>query len=115
MDATQKKPPATREEGETAPLGTYLPYIDPDVFFDADGRIYLYYSRNAYRNWVWDDDLGKYVEESNILAVPLTSAWWNDPTGRTMPAIDPSYRGANDVRGGPSGPRRDGWTQILSY
>jgi hypothetical protein len=115
MDATQKKPPATREEGETAPLGTYLPYIDPDVYFDADGRIYLYYSRNAYRNWVWDDDLGKYIEESNIYAVELTGDWWRDPTGTTMPAIAPAYRNANLAPDDPPGTRKDGFVPIVNY
>ena len=66
MGPDQKKPPATLAEGETAPLGTYIPFIDPDVFFDDTGHTYLYFSRNAYRNWVWDTDLGKYIEESNI-------------------------------------------------
>jgi hypothetical protein len=47
--------------------------------------------------------------------VPLTRAWWDDPKGRTMPSIAPAYRGANASKGGPSGPRRDGWVQILSY
>ena len=115
MGPDQKKPPATREEGETAPLGTYIPYIDPDVYFAKDGSQYLYFSRNAYRNWNWDAELGKYVEESDILAVPLTRAWWKDPTGRTMPSIARTYRGANASTGGPDGPRRDGWVQILSY
>ncbi len=115
MDATQKKPPATLAEGQTAPLGTYIPFIDPDVFFDADGRIYLYYSRNAYRNWVWDDDLGKYVEESNIYAVELTGDWWRDPAGRTMPAIAPAYRDANLAPDDPPGTRKDGWVPILNY
>jgi hypothetical protein len=114
MDATQKKPPATLAEGESAPLGTYLPSIDPDVFFDQ-GRAYLYYSRNAYRNWVWDTDLGKYIEESNIYAVELTTDWWDDPTGTTMPTVTPAYRGANDGPGGPPGPRRDGFVRILDY
>ncbi|WP_031468254.1 glycoside hydrolase family 43 protein [Sciscionella sediminilitoris] len=113
MDATQKKPPATHAEGRTAPRGTYIPMIDPNVFFD-NGRIYLYFSRNAYRNWVWDEDLGKYIEESNIYAVRLDSAWWNDPSGRTMPRIDPGYVDAN--KRGDSGPRRrDGYTPILNY
>ncbi|HEY2319145.1 MAG TPA: family 43 glycosylhydrolase [Solirubrobacteraceae bacterium] len=115
MGPDQKKPPATLAQGETAPLGTYIPTIDPDVFFDSSGRIYLYYSRNAYRNWVWDTDLGKYIEESNIYAVELTKAWWNDPTGRTMPTIAPQYAGANAGPGGPAGPRRDGWVRILDY
>ena len=115
MDATQKKPPATLEEGQTAPLGTYLPFIDPNVFFDADGRIYLYYSRNAYRNWVWDTDLGKYIEESNIYAVELTGDWWTDPTGATMPAIAPAYRNANLAPSDPPGTRKDGFVPILNY
>ncbi|WP_331272822.1 family 43 glycosylhydrolase [Motilibacter deserti] len=115
MDATQRKPPATREEGETAPLGTYIPFIDPNVFFDDDGRVYLYYSRNAYRNWVWDTDLGKYIEESNIYAVELTADWWNDPTGTTMPSITPAYKNANVRPGAPEGARRDGFTPVVNY
>ncbi len=115
MDAEQKKPPATQEEGRTAPLGTYIPYIDPNVFFDADGRIYLYFSRNAYRNWVWDDDLGKYVEESNIYAVELTGDWWRDRTGRTMPTIAPAYRDSNRAPDDPPGVRKDGWVPVLNY
>lgn len=115
MDATQKKPPATLEEGQTAPLGTYIPFIDPNVYFDADGRIYLYYSRNAYRNWVWDDDLGKYIEESNIYAVELTCDWWRDPAGRTTPAIAPAYRNTNLAPDDPPGTRKDGFVPILNY
>ena len=115
MDEAQKKPPATLAEGQTAPLGTYLPYIDPNVYFDADGRIYLYFSRNAYRNWVWDTDLGKYIEESNIYAVELTSDWWHDPTGTTMPAIADSYRDANLDPADPPGTRKDGYVPIIAY
>lgn len=115
MGPDQKKPPATQQEGETAPLGTYIPFIDPNVFFDSSGQIYLYYSRNAYRNWVWDTDLHKYIEESNIYAVPLTSAWWNDPTAQTMPSIDPSYVNANKSADDTSGRRKDGFVRILDY
>jgi hypothetical protein len=115
MGPDQKKPPATEQEGETAPLGTYIPFIDPDVFFDSSGKMYLYYSRNAYRNWVWDDDLNKYIEESNIYAVPITSAWWNDPSGQTMPTIDPSYVNANQAAGDTSGKRKDGFVRVLDY
>jgi GH43 family beta-xylosidase len=115
MGPDQKQPPATLEQGRTAPLGTYIPTIDPDVYFGDEGAQYLYFSRNAYRNWNWDPQLGKYIEESNILAVPLSGAWWNDPTGRTMPTIDPTYKNAKAAPGGPAGPRRDGWVQIISY
>ncbi len=115
MGPDQKQPPATLAQGQSAPLGTYIPMIDPDVLFNRDGRQYLYYSRNAYRNWVWDTDLGKYIEESNINAVELTTAWWRDPRGQTMPTIAPRYRGANASSGGPAGPRRDGFVRILDY
>jgi hypothetical protein len=115
MGPDQMKPPATLDERQTAPLGVYIPFIDPNVFFDDDGRLYLYYSRNAYRNWVWDYDLGKYIEESNIYAVELTTAWWNDATGRTMPAITPSYVNANKASGDTSRRRKDGFVRILDY
>jgi len=115
MGPDQKKPPATLAQGQTAPLGTYIPFIDPDVFFDDTGKIYLYYSRNAYRNWVWDDDLGKYVEESNIYAVELTSAWWNDPSGQTMPGIASKYVNATRQPGDDPTRRKDGFVPVLDY
>lgn len=114
MDSTQMNPPATKEEGEEAPLGVYLPFIDPNVFFDDDAT-YLYYSRNAYRNWVWDEDLGKYIEESNIYAVKIDRDWFDDPTGTTMPQIDPAYVDSNDDEENPSERRRDGFVPIINY
>ena len=108
----QMVPPATKEEGETAPLGVYLPFIDPNVFFDGD-KTYLYFSRNAYRNWVWDDDLGKYIEESNIYVVELDRDWWDDPTGTTMPHIAESYVDSNDRENSPR--RRDGFVPVINY
>ena len=114
MGPEQMKPPETLEEGRTAPLGVYIPTIDANLYFE-DGRIHLYYSRNAYRNWVWDPWLEKYIETSNILAVELTTDWWHDPEGATMPTCTDTYRGATASPGGPDGPRRDGWVQILSY
>ena len=114
MGPDQLKPPATLEEGQTAPLGVYIPFIDPNVFFD-DGKLYLFYSRNAYRNWVWDYDFGKYVEESNIYAVELTRNWWNDPTGRTMPSIASPYVNANKEADDTSRRRKDGFVRILDY
>ncbi|QGK72292.1 family 43 glycosylhydrolase [Allosaccharopolyspora coralli] len=114
MDDTQKKPPETLEEGRTAPKGTYLPFIDPNVFFDGD-RIFLYFSRNAYRNWVWDHDLSKYIEESNVYAVELTTDWWNDPAGGTAPTVHPDYVNANLGPDDPPGTRKDGYTPILDY
>lgn len=114
MDATQKSPPATLAEGETAPLGVYLPFIDPNVFFDDDGGIYLYYSRNAYRNWVWDTALGKYIEESNIYAVKLTTEWW-ESDAPVMPTVDSSYINANKPADDDSAARKDGFVPVISY
>lgn len=115
MDAAQKLPPATKEAGARAPLGTYLPFIDPNVFFDDNGRMYLYFSRNAYRNWVWDADLGKYIEESNIYVVELDTAWWHDPKGETMPRIAASYLNANRAPNDPANVRKDGFTPVINY
>ncbi len=115
MGPEQKKPPETLAEGRTAPLGTYIPSIDPNVFFDDNGRIYLYFSRNAYRNWVWDRERDKYIETSNIYAVELTTEWWHDPTGRTMPTVRPRYVNANKDPQDPPDVRKDGFTPILNY
>lgn len=132
MDDKQMLPPPSRDEGETAPKGTFIPTIDPNIFFDEeDGRIYLYTSRNAYRNWNWDADLGKYIEESNIIVVELERDWWDDPDAATMPEIVASqrnvhaedapqlpcnitaYNGTGGELGNP--PRKDGWQTIISY
>ncbi|KAH7123105.1 putative xylanase 9 [Dactylonectria macrodidyma] len=130
MDEKQMLPPQSLSKGKTAPKGTYIPTIDPNIFFDNDGRIYLYTSRNAYRNWNWDDTLGKYIEESNIIVVELARNWWDDPTASTMPEIVASqinihsedapslpanitsYNGTGEI-GHP--PRKDGWTTVISY
>lgn len=130
MDEKQMLPPQTLDEGHTAPRGTYIPHIDVNIFFDDDDRIYLYLSRNAYRNWNWDDDLGKYIEESNIIVVEMARDWWDDPTASTMPAIIPSqidihaddapalpsnitsYNGTGEI-GDP--PRKDGWKTVILY
>ncbi|KAF4474936.1 hypothetical protein CGGC5_v016495 [Colletotrichum fructicola Nara gc5] len=130
MDDKQMLPPKTQEEGKQAPKGTYIPTIDPNIFFDKDGRIYLYTSRNAYRNWNWDEKLGKYIEESNIIVVEMDRAWWDDPFARTMPDIASSevdvhardapdlpsnitsYNGTGEI-GNP--PRKDGWKTVISY
>jgi beta-xylosidase len=61
-------PPSSQQVGDTAPFGTYIPSIDPNVIFDDDGSIWLFFSRNAYRNWVWSDEFDRYIEESNIYA-----------------------------------------------
>lgn len=130
MDEKQMLPPQSREEGQTAPKGTYIPTIDINLFFDEDDRIYMFVSRNAYRNWNWDAELGKYIEESNIIVVEMDRAWWHDPTASTMPEIHASekdihakdapalpanitsYNGTGEI-GHP--PRKDGWKTVISY
>ncbi|OHE90406.1 beta-xylosidase [Colletotrichum orchidophilum] len=130
MDDQQMLPPESLDKGQAAPKGTYIPTIDPNIFFDNDGRIYLYTSRNAYRNWNWDISLGKYIEESNIIVVELDRKWWDDPFARTMPEIASSqvdlhannatqlpsnitsYNGTGEI-GNP--PRKDGWKTVISY
>ncbi|EFX03910.1 beta-xylosidase [Grosmannia clavigera kw1407] len=130
MDEAQMLPPSSLRQAETAPRGTFIPTIDPNVFFDEDGRIYLYASRNAYRNWVWDTTLGKHIEESNIIVVELESDWWDDPTAATMPEIVATQKNAMAADASPvpanitayngtgtigRPPRQDGWTTVISY
>lgn len=111
----QNVPPTTLEEGQTAPKGTYLPYIDANVFFDEDGRIFLYFSRNCYRNWVWDPVLEKYLEESNIYCVELTTDWWNDPLAQTVPTVTAEYKNANLSPEDAEGVRKDGFVPVINY
>ncbi|KZV61333.1 glycoside hydrolase family 43 protein [Peniophora sp. CONT] len=118
-------PPSTHEEGLTASNGTYIPSIDPNVFWDSDGSIWLFFSRNAYRNWIWSDEFERYIEESNIYAVRLDDAWWNDKEAKTMPAVHKSFRDVNkgkpndwvnSVNSSFPGPtRKDGFVPIISY
>lgn len=130
MDDKQMLPPQTLAEGKTAPKGTYIPTIDVNIFFDKNGRVYLYLSRNAYRNWNWDKKLGKYIEESNIIVIEMERKWWDDPKASTMPEIIASqknihakdapklpknitsYNGTGEI-GSP--PRKDGWKTVISY
>ncbi|KAH7106310.1 glycoside hydrolase family 43 protein [Auriculariales sp. MPI-PUGE-AT-0066] len=118
-------PPTTREAGESAPLGTYIPFIDPNLHFESDNEIYLFFSRNAYRNWVWDYQYSRYIEESNIYGVRLDAAWWNDPSAKIMPVVHKSFRDTHkgqpanwetSVNASFPGPtRKDGWTAVISY
>jgi hypothetical protein len=88
MDQSQKKPPQSRNESTHAPKGTYIPSIDPNLYIAKNAEeIFLYFSRLSYRHWVWDEDLEKYIEESAILGVQMTTDWWNDPDAKTMPTI----------------------------
>ncbi|KIK60783.1 glycoside hydrolase family 43 protein [Collybiopsis luxurians FD-317 M1] len=120
-------PPSTLEEGETAPLGSFIPGIDPDIYFgdDEDEGMFLFFSRNAYRNWVWDPKYNKYIEESNIYGVRLNGAWWNDADAKTLPAVHSDFKDVNKGKlanwtsavndSFPAGPERmDGWVSVIS-
>ncbi len=85
--------------------------IDPCVFKDDDGKIYLYYSRCCYRNWVYDDSLKKFIEESNILCVELDNKWWFDKEGKMMPTISSKYIGYDEE----NHKRKDKFVEIISY
>jgi hypothetical protein len=88
MDQAQRKPPQYQDESHQAHKGTYIPSIDPNLYIAKDaGEIYLYFSRLSYRHWVWDTTRQKFIEESSILAVQLTTDWWNDPDAKIMPKI----------------------------
>ena len=91
--------------------GAYISSIDADVFFDEDNRIYLFYSRCCYRNYTFDKQFNKFIEESNILGVELDNRWWNDPLGKTMPSIKKEYFNTN----GTSFERKDGFVNIINY
>ncbi|KAF9262692.1 glycoside hydrolase family 43 protein [Marasmius fiardii PR-910] len=122
-------PPESLAEGQKAPKGTYIPFIDPNVLFDYGkggelSGIYLFFSRNAYRNWIWDEKYGKYVEESNIYVVRLDEAWWLDLEAKTMPGVHSEFRNVNQGKAQdwqrsvnesfPGPDRMDGWISIIS-
>jgi len=92
--------------------GVYVPSIDANLFIDDDRKMYLYFSRNCYKNCVFDEDNKKYIEESNILGVELDSSFWFDKTGKSMPKINRDFVGflKKEV-----GNRADKFIQIISY
>lgn len=100
----------TLEKGLTAPRGTYLSTIDANVMFD-DNRIYLYYSRCCYHNCVYDENLHRYIEESNILGVELNTDWWFDKDAKTMPTVKEEFIGYNDNHTR----RQDKFINIINY
>jgi hypothetical protein len=88
MDSIQRSPPSLLKTAKTAPRGTYLSSIDPNLYFSPNAKeIYLYFARAAYRNWIWDASLEKFIEESGVVGVQLSTNWWNDPQAKTMPSI----------------------------
>ncbi|UZJ55986.1 hypothetical protein CBS101457_005306 [Exobasidium rhododendri] len=131
MDSFQRRPPPSRKAARHAPRGTYLSSIDPNLYFSPNAEeIYLYFSRAAYRNWNWDVGRGKYIEESEVIGVQLSTDWWNDPEAKTMPTIIDEEKNKNADRAWPlpenitlynaTGeigypPRKDGWKAVITY
>lgn len=91
-----------------AKKGAYISQIDVNILFDDD-RMFLYYSRCCYRNWVYDEKLGKFIEESNINCIEITTDWFYDKEGKTMPQVLDKYKVIED------GKRKDKYHSIISY
>jgi hypothetical protein len=71
--------------------------------------MFLYYSRCCYRNWVYDEKLGKFIEESNVNCIEITTDWFYDKEGKTMPQVLDKYKVIED------GKRKDKYHSIISY
>lgn len=100
----------TLQEGLKAPRGTYLSSIDVNLFFDKN-KIFMYYSRCCYHNCVYDKELKKYIEESNILGVELNTEWWFDKNASMMPTIKNEFIGFNKEKNR----REDKFVNIINY
>ncbi len=70
--------------------GAYIPMIDADILFD-DGKIYLYGSRNCYKNTRFDTDFNKYVASSEVIGVELNTDWYYKKT-LIKPSIKREYK-----------------------
>lgn len=93
-----------QEAFEKARRGTYFPLIDIDVYF-FNNHIYFYFSRCCYKDYNYDADLGKFIEESHIICGEFDSHFWYDKEGKEMPELLPAYR--NDSK--------DTYHELISY
>ena len=80
-----------KEAFEKAKRGTYFPLIDIDILFE-DNRFYFYFSRCCYKNFVYDVELGKFIEESHIICAEFDNDFWYDKEGKMMPKPTPRIR-----------------------
>ena len=74
-----------------AKRGTYISAIDANLLFDND-KIYLYFSRCCYKNYTFDKEFNKFIEESNILCCELDRAFFDDKDGKTNPTVKEEYK-----------------------
>lgn len=103
------KPFLIRGKVEDVNHGVYVPTIDADLFFEDDGKIFLFFSRCCYLNYVYDEAFDKYIEESNISCIELENDFWFDKEGKTMPKIKKEYIRYID------GARKDTFKNIINY
>ncbi|RCW44709.1 glycosyl hydrolase family 43 [Halopolyspora algeriensis] len=108
------RPTETSAGRRTVPSGTRLSMADPHVLFDS-GRTYLYFSGSPHRVRGRDHGTDRGSDPSAVYAVELTTGWWHDPTGRTMPTIRPGYVDANRAPESSAEVRRDGFTPVLGH
>ena len=93
-----------QEAFEKAERGTFVPLIDIDIFFDNE-HLYFYFSRCCYKNFVYDSQFGKFVEESHILCAEFDSGFWYDKEGKQMPQVMPNFRNYD----------KDSYYELIAY
>lgn len=79
------------EAYKKAKTGTYVPLIDIDIYFE-DNRVFFYFSRCCYKNFVYDVKFNKFIEESHILCAEFDNHFWLDKDGKEMPEVMSNYR-----------------------
>lgn len=71
--------PFVQKEGEKEPFHIDIPEIDTHLFFDDDGKMYLYFVRFMNGNEIWaaelSDDLRSIKEETLTLCFRASQAW----------------------------------------
>ena len=93
-----------QEAFDRAKRGTYIPIIDIDIFFEND-HLYFYFSRCCYKNYVFDNKIGKFVEESHILCAEFDPEFWFDKKGQMMPQVMPYMREGD----------KDSYYELIAY
>lgn len=92
VDTNPNHPDISFEEAfNKCKRGTYIPIIDIDIFYE-NNRFYFYFSRCCYKNYVYDIDLKKFIEESHIICAQFDTDFWFDKKGEKMPHVVPIYR-----------------------
>lgn len=92
---------------EHAPKGVFLSSIDANLFFDND-KIYLYFSRCCYKNYTYDKELNKFIEESNILGVELDRSFFDDINASINPTVTKEYKDKYAKN-------KDGFVKLINY